>query len=60
MQNSLFLAAAFLYAVCAVLPSRLGAAISGVTAGAWALHGVALGMDIMVPGRLRVGFAIMI
>ena len=60
MQNSLFLAAAFLYAVCALLPSRLGAVISGVTAGAWALHGAALGMDVMVPGRLRVGFAIMI
>ncbi len=60
MQNSLFLAATFLYAVCALLPSRLGAVISGVTAGAWALHGVALGMDVMVPGRLRVGFAIMI
>ena len=60
MQNSLFLAAAFLYAVCALLPSRRAPAISAVTAGAWALHGVSLGMDVMVPGRLRVGFAIML
>ncbi|MEF9929092.1 MAG: cytochrome c biogenesis protein CcsA [Massilia sp.] len=60
MQNFLFLAAAFLYAVCALLPSRRAPAISAVTAGAWALHGVSLGMDVMVPGRLRVGFAIML
>ena len=60
MQNFLFLAAAFLYAVCALLPSRRAPAISAVTAGAWALHGVSLGMDVMVPGRLRVGFAVML
>ena len=60
MQNFLFLAAAFLYAVCALLPSRRAPAISAVTAGAWVLHGVSLGMDVMVPGRLRVGFAIML
>ncbi len=60
MQNFLFLAAAFLYAVCALLPSRRAPAISAVTAGAWVLHGVSLGMDVMVPGRLRVGFAVML
>lgn len=60
MQNSLFLAAALLYAVCALLPSRRGAVISGVTALAWAVHGVALGLDVVEPGRLRVGFAIML
>lgn len=60
MQNSLFLAAALLYAVCALLPSRRGAVISGVTALAWAVHGVALGLDVAEPGRLRVGFAIML
>lgn len=60
MQNSLFLAAALLYAVCALLPSRRGAVISGVTALAWAVHGVALGIDVAEPGRLRVGFAIML
>ena len=60
MQNSLFLAAALLYAVCALLPSRRGAVISGVTAVAWAVHGAALGLDVAEPGRLRVGFAIML
>ena len=60
MQNSLFLAAALLYAVCALLPSRRGALISGVTAVAWAVHGAALGLDVAEPGRLRVGFAIML
>ncbi|RZA32709.1 MAG: inner membrane protein YpjD [Lysobacteraceae bacterium] len=60
MQNSLFLAAALLYAVCALLPSRRGAVISGVTALAWAVHGAALGLDVAEPGRLRVGFAIML
>jgi ABC-type uncharacterized transport system permease subunit len=60
MQNTLFFAAALLYAVCALLPSRQGAAISAVTALAWAAHGVALGLDVVMPGRLRVGFAIML
>ncbi|MCC2956730.1 cytochrome c biogenesis protein CcsA [Massilia sp. IC2-477] len=60
MQNSLFLAAALLYAVCALLPSRRGAVISGVTAVAWAVHGAALALDVVAPGRLRVGFAIML
>jgi ABC-type uncharacterized transport system permease subunit len=60
MQNSLFLAAALLYAVCALLPSRRGALISGVTALAWVVHGAALGIDVVSPGRLRVGFAIML
>jgi ABC-type uncharacterized transport system permease subunit len=60
MQNSLFLAAVLLYAVCALLPSRRGAVISGVTAVAWAAHGAALGLDVVAPGQLRVGFAIML
>ncbi len=60
MQNSLFLAAALLYAVCALLPSRRGAVISGVTALAWVAHGAALGLDVVAPGQLRVGFAIML
>lgn len=60
MQNSLFLAAALLYAVCALLPSRRGAVISGVTAAAWAAHGAALGLDVVAPGHLRVGFALML
>jgi ABC-type uncharacterized transport system permease subunit len=60
MQTTLFLAAAILYAVCALLPSRQGAAISGVTALAWALHGAALWPDMLTNGTLRVGFAFML
>jgi ABC-type uncharacterized transport system permease subunit len=60
MQNSLFFAAALLYAVCTLLPSRQGAVISGVTALAWLLHGAALGVDMLAPGGVRIGFAIML
>ncbi|MBD8530816.1 MULTISPECIES: inner membrane protein YpjD [unclassified Massilia] len=60
MHNTLFFAAAFLYAVCALLPSRQGAVISGVTALAWAVHGAALWSDAFAPGGLRIGFAIML
>ena len=60
MQNTLFVAAALLYAVCALLPSRRGAVISAVTALAWVAHGAALGLDVVTPGGLRVGFAIML
>lgn len=60
MQNTLFFAAALLYAVCALLPSRQGAAISAVTALAWLIHGAALGLDVVLPGNLRVGFAVML
>jgi ABC-type uncharacterized transport system permease subunit len=60
MHNTLFFAAALLYAVCALLPSRQGAVISGVTALAWAVHGAALWSDAFAPGGLRIGFAIML
>jgi ABC-type uncharacterized transport system permease subunit len=60
MHNSLFLAAAILYAACALLPSRRGAVVSSVTALAWALHGAALWNDAFAPGSLRIGFAIML
>jgi ABC-type uncharacterized transport system permease subunit len=60
MQISLFFAAALLYAVCALLPSRQGAVISGVTALAWVVHGGALWLDMLSPGSLRLGFAIML
>jgi ABC-type uncharacterized transport system permease subunit len=60
MQNLLFLAAALLYAVCALLPTRQGAAISVATAVAWLVHGAALWFDMVAPGSLRVGFAIML
>jgi ABC-type uncharacterized transport system permease subunit len=60
MQTYLLLAAALLYAVCTLLPSRHGALISGITAAAWLLHGAALWFDMMAPGSLRIGFAIML
>ncbi|MFL6676463.1 MAG: inner membrane protein YpjD [Massilia sp.] len=60
MQTSLFFAAALLYAVCALLPSRQGAVVSGATALAWLVHGAAMWLDITRPGSLRVGFAIML
>jgi ABC-type uncharacterized transport system permease subunit len=60
MQTSLFIAAALLYAVCALLPSRQRAAISGVTALAWLVHGASMWFDVNAPGSLRVGFAIML
>jgi ABC-type uncharacterized transport system permease subunit len=60
MQTTLFIAAAILYAVCALLPSPRGAVISGVTALAWVLHGAALWPDMLGNGTLRVGFAFML
>jgi ABC-type uncharacterized transport system permease subunit len=60
MQTSLFFVAALLYAVCAVLPSRRGALISGVAALAWLAHGAAMWFDMIAPGSLRVGFAVML
>ena len=60
MHNTLYFAAAILYAACALLPSRQGALISGVTALAWAVHGAALWSDAFAPGGLRIGFAIML
>ena len=60
MQTTLFVLAALLYAVCAFLPSRQGGLISGITAGAWLLHGAALWFDMLAPGTVRIGFALMI
>jgi len=60
MQTTFFIAAAILYAVCALLPPRRGAVISGVTALAWVLHGGALWPDMLANGTLRVGFAFML
>ena len=60
MQTTFFIAAAILYAVCALLPSPRGAVISGVTALAWVLHGAALWPDMLANGALRIGFAFML
>lgn len=60
MLISLYLAAALLYAVCALLPTRQGGLISGITAGAWLLHAFALWSDMLAPGTVRIGFAQML
>jgi ABC-type uncharacterized transport system permease subunit len=60
MQTTLFIAAAILYAVCALLPARRGAVVSGVATLAWVLHGAALWPDMLANGTLRVGFAFML
>ncbi|TFW34043.1 cytochrome C assembly family protein [Massilia horti] len=60
MQTTFFFAAAALYAVCALLPARQGALISGMTALAWLVHGAGLWLDMTAAGSLRVGFAIML
>ncbi len=60
MQNTLYIVAALLYVVCALLPSRLGGAISGTTALAWLVHGAAMILDMLAPGTVRFGFAMML
>jgi ABC-type uncharacterized transport system permease subunit len=60
MQTYFLIAAALLYIVCAVLPSRRGVLISTATAAAWLLHGAGLWLAVMAPGTLRVGFAAML
>lgn len=60
MQTYLYLAAALLYTVCALLPARMGILISGITAGAWLLHGGALWTDLLANGNVRIGFALML
>jgi ABC-type uncharacterized transport system permease subunit len=63
MQTTLFVLAALLYIVCAILPPQRRTAISAGTALAWVLHGAALGADIVSPGApdsLRIGFAVML
>jgi ABC-type uncharacterized transport system permease subunit len=60
MQTYLYLAAALLYAVCALLPARKGVLISGITAAAWLLHGGALWTDMLANGTVRIGFALML
>jgi ABC-type uncharacterized transport system permease subunit len=60
METYFFILAALAYAICAVLPTRYRPAISGGTALAWLMHGGALTADVLVPGSLRLGFAIML
>ena len=60
MQISFFVLAALLYAVAAFLPARLRGAIGPATIVAWLAHGSALWLDVLTPGTLRVGFAVML
>ena len=60
MQTILLLAAAVLYVVCAALPAARRGAISGLSAGAWLLHGGALWLDAGATSTPRFGFAMMI
>lgn len=60
MHSTLYIGAAFLYAICAMLPSREGRLISAMTAGAWLLHAGALWIDMFAPGTVRLGFAQML
>lgn len=60
MQNSLFFLAALIYAVCAVLPPQRRTAIAAGTLVAWLVHGGALWTDMVVPGSLRLGFAVVL
>jgi ABC-type uncharacterized transport system permease subunit len=60
MQIYVFYLAALFYAVCAFLPSSQRVLISVGTAIGWLLHGGALWADVIAPGSLRLGFAIML
>ena len=60
MQNSLFFLAALIYVVCAVLPARHRTAIAAGTLLAWLVHGGALWTDMVMPGSLRLGFAVVL
>lgn len=60
METYFFILAALGYAICAFLPVRYRAVISAGTALAWLMHGGALTADVLVPGSLRLGFAIML
>jgi ABC-type uncharacterized transport system permease subunit len=60
METYFFVLAALFYAGCAALPSERRAAISAGTMIAWLMHGGALWADVLAPGTLRLGFAVML
>ena len=60
MQNSPFYVAAAIYAICAFLPARYRTAISAGTLLGWLVHGGALWADMVLPGSLRLGFAVIL
>ena len=60
MQTTFFIAAALLYVVCGFLPSRQTRVIATLAPLAWLMHGATLWFDVMAPGTLRIGFAVML
>jgi ABC-type uncharacterized transport system permease subunit len=60
MQNSPFYLAALIYVICAFLPARYRIAISAGTLLGWLVHGGALWADMVLPGSLRLGFAVVL
>ncbi|OGB20949.1 MAG: ABC transporter permease [Burkholderiales bacterium RIFCSPLOWO2_02_FULL_57_36] len=60
MQTYFVFLAALLYAICAFLPSNRRTLVSAVTAIAWLTHAAVLWGDLIAPGALRLGFAIML
>ncbi|GAC1408822.1 MAG: cytochrome c biogenesis protein CcsA [Burkholderiaceae bacterium] len=60
METTFFVLAAVLYLTCASLPPRQAPTIAACTALAWLLHGAALASDTVVPGFLRLGFAVVL
>src|SRR5438105_3973238 len=60
MELYFFVLAALFYAGCAFLPAQQRAAISAGTALAWLMQGGALWADVLAPGSLRLGFAVML
>ena len=57
---TLFIAAALIYLVCAFLAARRAGLIAAGTALAWVLHGGALASEVVAPGTLRLGFAVIL
>ena len=55
-----FYLAALIYATCAFLPARHRTAISAGTLAGWLVHGGALWADMVLPGSLRLGFAVVL
>lgn len=55
-----FILAALLYALGAAVPAQQRRVISAATAAGWLLHGGALWADMIAPGSLRIGFAVML
>lgn len=60
MQTTLFILAAGLYLGCAFLAPGRATVIAAGTALAWLFHGAALGSDMVAPGSLRLGFAVVL